>query len=85
MKMIVVSMLTAVFVTGFGAAAFAFSCPMDMKAIDAALAKKPQISAAQLDEVTKLRASGEAHQKAGKHAESVADLHKALGILGIKK
>jgi hypothetical protein len=34
--------------------------------------------------VKKLRAEGEAHHKAGKHADSEAALNKAKGILGIK-
>jgi hypothetical protein len=85
MKKIAVSMLTAVLITGFGSAAFASSCPKDMKAIDAALAEKPQLNAAQMSEVAKLRESGEAKHKSGDHAGSVADLHKAMQILGIGK
>jgi len=65
-------------------AAFAFHCPKDMKAIDAALAKHPKLSAAQMSEVKKQRADGEAFHKAGKHAESVAELAKAMKTLGIK-
>ena len=66
------------------ATAFAFHCPKDMKEIDAALAKKPKLSAEQMKEVTKLRADGEALHKAGKHQESVDTLAKAKGILGLK-
>ena len=64
--------------------AFAFHCPQDMKKIDDALAKNPQLSAAQMDEVKKYRAEGEALHKAGKHQESIDTLAKAMGILGIK-
>lgn len=64
-------------------AAFASSCPREMKAIDAAL-PKAQLSASQMSEVKKLRAEGEQHHKAGKHAESMAALGKAKGILGIR-
>lgn len=64
-------------------AAFASSCPREMKAIDAAL-PKANLSSSQMSEVKKLRAEGEAHHKAGKHAESMAALGKAKGILGIK-
>ena len=64
--------------------AFAFHCPKDMKAIDAALAKNPKLSAAQMSEVKKYRADGEASHKAGKHQDSVDTLAKAMGILGIK-
>ena len=66
------------------ASAFAFHCPKDMKEIDAALAKKPKLSEAQMKDVTKLRADGEALHKAGKHQESVDTLAKAKAILGLK-
>jgi len=85
MKNIVISMLTAVFVAGFGSTAFASNCPKDMKAIDDALAQKPYLSAAQMSAISQLRASGEVKHKAGDHAGSLADLHKAMGILGISK
>lgn len=64
-------------------AAFAMHCPQDMKQIDAALAKQPNLSAAQMSEVKKLRAEGEQLHKAGKHQESVDTLGKAKQILGI--
>ena len=64
--------------------AFAMHCPMDMKAIDDALAKKPNLTAAQLADVQKYRAEGEALHKAGKHQESVDTLAKAKKILGIQ-
>ncbi len=58
-------------------------CPLDMKKIDAALAQSPQISAAQLAEVTKLRSKGEAQHKSGQHGGSVETLAQAKEILGI--
>ena len=61
---------------------FASSCPKHMKAIDAAL-PTAKISAAQMTEVKKLRADGEALHKAKKHAESMEALSKAEKILGI--
>ena len=64
-------------------AAFAFHCPMDMKKIDEALAKKPKLTEAQMTEVTKLRADGETSHKAGKHQDAVDTLAKAMKILGI--
>jgi len=67
----------------FSASALAFHCPADMKKIDAALAKNPQLSKTQMDEVKKLRAEGEALHKAGKHQESVDTLAKAMQILKI--
>jgi hypothetical protein len=54
-----------------------------MKEIDAAL-PKAKLSAQQSAEVKKLRAEGESLHKAGKHAESMAALGKAKGVLGIK-
>lgn len=63
--------------------AFANSCPREMKAIDAAM-PKAKLSAAQKSEVQKLRADGEKFHKEGKHAESMAALSKAKGILKIK-
>lgn len=65
------------------AVALGAHCPMDMKQIDAALAESPKLSAAQLAEVKKHRAEGEALHKAGKHQESVDELAKAKTILGI--
>ncbi len=65
-------------------AAFAFHCPVDMKKIDAALAKHPNLSAAQLSDVKKYRAEGEVLHQAGKHQESIDTLAKAMNILGIK-
>jgi len=65
-------------------AAFAFHCPADMKKIDEALAKNPKLSAAQMSEVKKFRADGEAFHKAGKHQDSVDTLAKAMKILNIK-
>ena len=64
-------------------AAFAGNCPAQMKAIDAAL-PKAKLDAKQAAEVKKLRADGESFHKEGKHAESMAALGKAKGILGIK-
>ena len=64
--------------------ASATSCPTHMKKIDDALAKKPTLTAAQMDEVKKHRADGEAQHKAGKHKESMEALAKAEKILGVK-
>lgn len=63
--------------------AIANTCPKLMKQIDDAL-PSAKVSATQVGEVKKLRAEGEAHHKAGKHADSEAALNKAKGILGIK-
>lgn len=73
----------------FAALAFASTlaiganCPVQMKDIDAAMSRA-KLSSQQAAEVKKLRAEGEALHKQGKHAESMAALGKAKGILGIK-
>lgn len=64
--------------------ALAFHCPKDMKEIDAALAKHPKLTDAQMKDVKKYRAEGEEAHKAGKHQESVDKLAKAKTILGLK-
>jgi hypothetical protein len=68
----------------FSGAALAFHCPADMKKIDEALAKNPKLTEAQLAEVKKQRADGEALHKAGKHQESVDTLAKAMKTLGVQ-
>lgn len=64
--------------------ALAFHCPADMKKIDEAMSKNPGLSAAQMAEVKKYRAEGEAFHKAGKHQESVDTLAKAMKILNVQ-
>jgi len=64
--------------------AFAFHCPQDMKKIDDALAKNPSLTPAQLEQVKKDRAEGEALHKAGKHQESIDTLAKAMKTLNIQ-
>jgi len=80
-----ISHLIAAFALTLAASsAFAMHCPADMKKIDAALAKNPKLSDAQLAEVKKYRAEGETLHKAGKHQDSVDTLAKAMNILHIK-
>ena len=76
--------LIAAVMFALASSAFANHCPLDMKKIDEALAKNPNISAAQMSEVKKWRAEGETLHKAGKHAESVEVLGKAMKVLDIK-
>jgi hypothetical protein len=76
--------LVAAVMFALAGSAFANHCPLDMKKIDEALAKNPNISAAQMSEVKKWRAEGETLHKAGKHAESVEVLGKAMKVLEIK-
>ena len=75
--------VAAAVLLALSAPAFANHCPKDMAAIDAALAKNPQLSKSQMDQVKKLRAEGEADHKAGKHKESGEKLQKAEDILKI--
>ena len=63
--------------------AFAGSCPMQMKEIDAKISSSPELAAADMKKVKKLRADGEAFHKAGKHAESEKTLGDAKKILKI--
>jgi hypothetical protein len=77
------SILVAASLVFASGAAFAFHCPKDMKAIDAALKKNPQLSKAQMADVKKYRAEGERLHKAKKHQESIDTLAKAKKILDI--
>jgi hypothetical protein len=76
--------LTAAILALATTGAFAFHCPEDMQKIDAALAKNPKLTPAQLAEIKKYRAEGAALHDAGKHQESVDTLAKAMAILNIK-
>ncbi|WP_454056510.1 hypothetical protein [Cupriavidus sp. Marseille-Q8015] len=64
-------------------AVLAHNCPNEMKAIDAKLSTKPQLSPADAAKVAKLRADGEAQHKAGNHDASMQSLGEAKKILGI--
>jgi hypothetical protein len=81
MKLGIVTLAAAALFTA--GSALAFHCPADMAKIDAALAKNPPLSAAQLAEVKQQRAEGEALHKAGKHQESIDTLGKAMKTLNI--
>jgi hypothetical protein len=67
----------------FAGTALAFHCPQEMKKIDDALAKNPKLTDAQMAEVKKDRADGEALHKEGKHKESLEALGRAEKTLGI--
>ena len=76
------TLFLAAALAGASGAALAFHCPVDMKAIDAAMSKA-KLDDKQMGEVKKLRAEGETLHKAGKHQESIDTLAKAKKILGI--
>ena len=75
-------LIVAVGLTLAASPVFAFQCPKDMKAIDAAL-PNAKLSAEQMAEVRKLRADGETAHKAGKHQESADLLAKAMKLVGV--
>lgn len=77
------TILAAILATALASPALASSCPRHMAEIDAALAKNPSVSAADMAEARKLRAEGEAQHKAGKHKESEEALAKAKKLLGM--
>ncbi len=77
------SIVVAVGLALASSTAFAFHCPKEMKAIDAALAENPKLSAAQMADVKKYRAEGETLHKDKKHQEALDTLEKAKKILGI--
>ncbi|MDH5749608.1 MAG: hypothetical protein OEY85_09905 [Rhodospirillales bacterium] len=85
MKKLFAAAFAAALIAGMGTSAFAASCPKDMKAIDAALAGNPALSATQMSQVKELRAKGEAEHQAKNHKASVEALHKAMEMLGISK
>lgn len=70
-------LVAAVLVAGFAGPAFAGHCPKDVALIDAELAKQSNA------EAKELRDKGAAAHAAGQHTESLADLHKAMELLGI--
>jgi hypothetical protein len=82
MKIAIVTLgAAALFAAG---SAMAGHCPQEMAKIDAALAKNPKLTDAQMAEVKKQRADGEALHKAGKHQESLDTLEKAKKTLNVQ-
>ena len=83
-----IGLLVALAVCLLAVPAFAYRCPTDMALIDAALAKNPRLSAADLAKVKQLRAEGEALHRNGTtreaHSAAVAKFSQAKRILGVK-
>ncbi len=77
-------LLAALLAAGLATPAFAFQCESDIAAIDAALARTPQLSASLLAEVKALLANGERQHSSGRHGRAIRTLAKAKEILGIK-
>lgn len=88
MKKLTMLLAAAVLVPGM---ALASNCPNLMAEVDKMLAEKPGLDAATVVDpdskmnVLEMRKEGEAQHKAGKHAESVATLQKALDLLEASK
>ena len=82
MKLSILALAAAALIAS--GSALAFHCPADMAKIDAALATNPKLTDAQMAEVKKQRADGEALHKAGKHQESVDTLAKAMKTLNVQ-
>ena len=83
MKMFLSAAALAALVAAASAPALAGTCPKMVKEIDAALAANPQVSAAQMTQITELRDEGAAQHKAGGHNAAVDSLNQALAILGL--
>ncbi len=77
-------LLAALLAAGLATPAVAFQCESDSLAIDAALARNPQLSASLLAEVKALLAKGERQHSSGQHGRAIGTLAKAKEILGIK-
>jgi hypothetical protein len=70
--------IAAFVIVGFASPVLAGHCPKDVKLIDAALATQSNPKA------KALRAKGDRLHKSKNHKESLAALHEAMEILGIK-
>ncbi len=77
-------LLAALLAAGLATPAFAFQCESDIVAIDAALARNPQLSASPLAEVKALLVKGERQHSGGQHGRAIRTLAKAKEILGIR-
>jgi hypothetical protein len=75
--------LNALTLCAASGAALAHGRPGEMRAIDARLAPKPALSAAETSKVQALRADGEPLHKEGKHADSMKALGEAKKIIGL--
>lgn len=79
-------LVSVLLLVGLSSAAFAGSCPLLMKDIDAALedpAVAERLSDDQLAEARQLRKEGEKAHQSGDHARSMEALGEAKEILGI--
>ena len=74
---IVLASAVAVMIAG---PAFAFHCPKDVKAIDAALGKM-SLDSSTRSQVVALRDTGESQHKAGNHDDSQKSLAEAMRLL----
>ena len=74
------SLIAATILVAFSTPAFAFYCPVNVKAIDANVARA-NLSATESAEVKTARDEGERLHNAGDHKGAVIELAKAMRIL----
>ena len=73
---------TSALIIALATPGFAFQCPADMAAIDAAI-ENANIGEEDMARVKELRATGEAEHEAGNHQASVDALAEAKALLGL--
>lgn len=78
------TLLAAVGLIAIAGPALAFSCPANMRQIDAALQSNTQISAADKAKAKALRNEGEKLHAAGQHQQSMDKLAEAKKILKVQ-
>ncbi len=75
--------LLAVSLLFFGSSmAWAYSCPINIAAFDAAVAAGPDVSAEDLSHAIELRNKSEAKHNAGDHGGSIELINEALDLIG---
>lgn len=83
MKKLLSIVFLAGLITAVSSNAYAGSCPLEMKKIDAAVSAQSGLSAAQMVKVAELRSEGEALHNSGSHSASIKALKKAMAVLGM--
>lgn len=81
MNMIMRSFTAAAVLVALAGPAYAYGCPGLIAEIDNALPTASTLTAAQIEEVTRLRDEGAALHKAGQHSQSMAALKEARALL----
>jgi cytoplasmic iron level regulating protein YaaA (DUF328/UPF0246 family) len=81
MNTIVRTFTAAAVLVALAGPAYAYWCPRLITEIDNALSTASTLTAAQLEEVTRLRDEGAALHKAGQHSQALATLNEARALL----